>query len=93
MRSCHHQSCNSLNEYNTSENSQFGAKYLHVLCECGIEQQVVLVMKHTICVITHPLRECSEVSSCTTDAFKYTVFLLTQFRTGAKDRGETVSSL
>lgn len=35
-----------------------------------------LVVKHTICVITQPLLEYSELSSCTTDAFKYTAFLL-----------------
>lgn len=54
MGSCHHQSCNSLNECNTSENSHNCAKYLHVLYECGIEQQAVLVEKHTICVIPTP---------------------------------------
>lgn len=76
MGSCHHRHCNSLNEYNTSENSHNCAKYLHVLSECGIEQQAVLVEKHAICVITRPVLEYSELSSCTTDAFQYTVFLL-----------------
>ena len=84
MGSCHHQSCNSLNECNTSENSHNCAKYLHVLCECGVEQQAVSVEKHTICVITHPLLEYSELSSCTTDASKYTVFLLSWFRMGVR---------
>lgn len=36
MRSCHHESCNFLNESNTSENSHNHAKYLHVLSERGI---------------------------------------------------------
>lgn len=36
MRSCHHESCNFLNESNTSENSHNYAKYLHVLSERGI---------------------------------------------------------
>lgn len=76
MRLCHHQSYNCLNEFNTSENFHNCAKYLHVLRECGTYQQVVLVVKHTICVIAYPLLEYSELSSCTTDAFKYTVFLL-----------------
>lgn len=43
-----------------------------------------LVVKHAICVITRPLQEYSELSSCTTDAFQYTVFPLAWFRTGVR---------
>lgn len=45
---------------------------------------MVLVVKRAICVITQPLREYSELSSCTTDAFQYTVFPLAWFRAGVR---------